>query len=66
VTVLILWVAVADLLRQGRLETVLSAGRAELAAPLLVALVITTAICGRITGSGRCGALMPCTTAWKS
>ena len=33
VTVLILWVAVTELLRQGRLETVLSAGRAELAAP---------------------------------
>jgi len=47
VTVLILWVAVADLLRQGRLETVLSAGRAELAAPLLVALVVTTGICER-------------------
>src|SRR5712691_4383774 len=35
VTVLVVWVAVTALLRQGRLETVLSAGRAELAAPLL-------------------------------
>ena len=45
VTILITWVAVAGLLRQGRLETVLSAGRAELAAPLLVALVVATGIC---------------------
>lgn len=37
----IVWVGVAGLLRQGRLETVLSAGRAELAAPLLIALVVT-------------------------
>ena len=44
ITALILWAAVADLLRQGRLETVLSAGRAELAAPLLVALVVATGI----------------------
>ena len=44
-TILIIWVAVAGLLRQGRLETVLSAGRAELAAPLLVALVVATGIC---------------------
>ena len=36
VTILIVWVAVSALLRQGRLETVFSAGRAELAAPLLV------------------------------
>ncbi len=48
ITALILWVAVADLLRQGRLEAVLSAGRAELAAPLLIALVIATGICERI------------------
>jgi sterol desaturase/sphingolipid hydroxylase (fatty acid hydroxylase superfamily) len=44
-TIFITWVAVAGLLRQGRLETVLSAGRAELAAPLLVALVVATGIC---------------------
>ena len=44
----ILWVAVTNLLRQGRLGTVLSAGRAELAAPLLVALVVATGICERI------------------
>jgi len=47
-TSLILLVAVDALLRQGRLGTVLAAGRAELAAPLLVALVIATGICERI------------------
>jgi sterol desaturase/sphingolipid hydroxylase (fatty acid hydroxylase superfamily) len=52
-TVLIVWVAVADLLRQGRLQAVLSAGRAELAAPLLVALVIATGICERIWPAER-------------
>ena len=44
----VLWVAVDELLRQGRLETVLSAGWAQLAAPLLVALVVATGICERI------------------
>jgi sterol desaturase/sphingolipid hydroxylase (fatty acid hydroxylase superfamily) len=53
ITVLVLWVAVAGLLRQGRLETVLSAGRAELAAPLLVALVVATGICERIWPAER-------------
>jgi sterol desaturase/sphingolipid hydroxylase (fatty acid hydroxylase superfamily) len=48
VTALLVGVAVAGLLRQGRLETVLSAGWAELAAPLLVALVVATGICERI------------------
>ena len=52
-TALIVWVAVASLLRQGRLETVLSAGRAELAAPLLVALVVVTGICERIWPAER-------------
>jgi sterol desaturase/sphingolipid hydroxylase (fatty acid hydroxylase superfamily) len=52
-TVYILWVAVADLLGQGSLETVLSAGRAELAAPLLVALVVLTGICERIWPAER-------------
>jgi sterol desaturase/sphingolipid hydroxylase (fatty acid hydroxylase superfamily) len=52
-TVCILWVAVADLLRQGSLETVLSAGRAELAAPLLVVLVVVTGICERIWPAER-------------
>lgn len=47
-TGLIVWVAVASLLTQGRLWAVLSAGRAELAAPLLIALVIATGICERI------------------
>jgi sterol desaturase/sphingolipid hydroxylase (fatty acid hydroxylase superfamily) len=53
VTVLILWVAVAGLLRQGRLENVLSAGRAELAAPLLVVLVVATGVCERIWPAER-------------
>jgi len=52
-TVLILLVAVAELLRQGRLESVLSAGRAELAAPLLVALVVATGVCERIWPAER-------------
>jgi sterol desaturase/sphingolipid hydroxylase (fatty acid hydroxylase superfamily) len=52
-TALIVWVAVADLLRQGRLETVLSAGRAELAAPLLIGLVVATGICERIWPAER-------------
>jgi sterol desaturase/sphingolipid hydroxylase (fatty acid hydroxylase superfamily) len=52
-TVVVLWAAVADLLRQGRLETVLSAGRAELAAPLLVALVVLTGICEGIWPAER-------------
>lgn len=52
-TAFILWVAVTGLLRQGRLETVLSAGRAELAAPLLVALVAVTGICERIWPAER-------------
>jgi sterol desaturase/sphingolipid hydroxylase (fatty acid hydroxylase superfamily) len=53
VTVAVLWAAIADLLRQGRLEAVLSAGRAELAAPLLVVLVVVTGICERIWPAER-------------
>ena len=53
VTALVLWVGVAGLLRQGRLGTVLWAGWAELAAPLLVALVVATAICERIWPAER-------------
>jgi sterol desaturase/sphingolipid hydroxylase (fatty acid hydroxylase superfamily) len=53
ITVGILWVAVAGLLSQGGLGTVLSAGRAELAAPLLVALVVATGICERIWPAER-------------
>lgn len=53
VTLLVLWVAIAELLWQGRLETVLSAGRAELAAPLLVALVVVAGICERIWPAER-------------
>src|SRR3984885_5708168 len=52
-TVAVLGAAGADLLRQGRLETVLSAGRAELAAPLLVALVVLTGICERMWPAER-------------
>jgi sterol desaturase/sphingolipid hydroxylase (fatty acid hydroxylase superfamily) len=52
-TVAIVWVAVAELLRQGRLAAVLSAGRAELAAPLLVVLVVTTGICERVWPAER-------------
>lgn len=48
VTAVIVWAGVADLLRQGRLETVLRAGWAELAAPILIALVVATGICERI------------------
>jgi sterol desaturase/sphingolipid hydroxylase (fatty acid hydroxylase superfamily) len=57
ITGAVLWVAVADLLGQGRLATVLSAGRAELAAPLLVALVVATGICERIWPAERRPAL---------
>ena len=53
VTAAVVWAAVADLLRQGRLETVLSAGRAELAAPLLIALVVLTGICERLWPAER-------------
>jgi len=53
ITVWVLWVAVAGLLRQGALGTVLSAGRAELAAPVLVALVVATGICERIWPAER-------------
>jgi len=53
VTGVVLWVAVAALLRQGRFEIVLSAGRAELAAPLLVALVVATGMCERIWPAER-------------
>ena len=48
VTVFLLWVAVTGLLRQGSLGTVLLAGWAELAAPLLVGLVVVTGVCERI------------------
>ena len=53
ITVCVLWVAVGGLLRQGRLGTVLWAGRAELAAPLLVALVVATGVCERIWPAER-------------
>ena len=56
-TVLIVWVAAADLVRQGRLAAVLSAGRTELAAPLLIALVVTTGMCERIWPAERRPAL---------
>jgi len=53
VTAAIAWVAMASLLKQGRLESVLSAGRAELAAPLLVVLVVLTGISERIWPAER-------------
>jgi sterol desaturase/sphingolipid hydroxylase (fatty acid hydroxylase superfamily) len=53
ITALILWAAVASLLPQGQLGTVLSAGRAELAAPLLIGLVVATGICERIWPAER-------------
>jgi len=53
ITALILWVAVADLQQHGRLAAALSAGRAELAAPLLIALVVATGICERIWPAER-------------
>jgi sterol desaturase/sphingolipid hydroxylase (fatty acid hydroxylase superfamily) len=49
----ILWVAVARLLSQGNLGRVLTAGWAELAAPLLIALVVVTGICERIWPAER-------------
>jgi sterol desaturase/sphingolipid hydroxylase (fatty acid hydroxylase superfamily) len=52
-TGVVIWAAVAELLRQGRLETVLSAGRAQLAAPLLIGLVVATGICERIWPAER-------------
>ena len=53
ITALILWAAIASLLPQGQLGTVLSAGRAELAAPLLIGLVVATGICERIWPAER-------------
>ena len=52
-TALIVWAGVAVLLRQGQLQSVLSAGRAELAAPLLIALVVGTGICERFWPAER-------------
>ena len=52
-TALIVWAAVAVLLRQGQLQAVLSAGRAELAAPLLIVLVVGTGICERFWPAER-------------
>jgi sterol desaturase/sphingolipid hydroxylase (fatty acid hydroxylase superfamily) len=53
ITIVVVWAAVADLLRNGSLETVLSAGRAQLAAPLLIGLVIATGICEQIWPAER-------------
>jgi sterol desaturase/sphingolipid hydroxylase (fatty acid hydroxylase superfamily) len=53
VTAVVLCVAVAALVRQGSLERVLSAGWAELAAPVLVALVVAVSICERIWPAER-------------
>src|SRR5215470_15860771 len=48
VTAVLLGVAVSSLLSRGNLETVLRSGWAELAAPLLVGLVIVAGTCERI------------------
>jgi sterol desaturase/sphingolipid hydroxylase (fatty acid hydroxylase superfamily) len=53
ITGLVLWAAVSELLWQGRLGSVLSAGRAELAAPVLIALVVATGICERLWPAER-------------
>jgi sterol desaturase/sphingolipid hydroxylase (fatty acid hydroxylase superfamily) len=52
-TAFVVRAAISQLLQQGRMETVLAAGRAELAAPLLVALVVATGICERIWPAER-------------
>ena len=56
ITGLVLWVAIVTLLGQGQLETVLSAGRGELAAPLLIVLVVATGMCERMwpASAARC------------
>jgi len=48
VTAVVVWAGVAELLQGGRLESVLTAGWAELAAPALIALVAGTGICEQI------------------
>jgi sterol desaturase/sphingolipid hydroxylase (fatty acid hydroxylase superfamily) len=53
VTGVIVWAGAAELFRQSRLEMVLRAGWAELAAPLLVALVVATGVCERIWPAER-------------
>ncbi|MGH9171797.1 MAG: sterol desaturase family protein [Acidimicrobiales bacterium] len=47
VTGLLVWAAVSNLVRHGNLASEISAGRAELAAPLLVGLVVLTGVCER-------------------
>jgi sterol desaturase/sphingolipid hydroxylase (fatty acid hydroxylase superfamily) len=53
ITVVIVWVAVTHLVRQGNLGAVLASGRAELAAPSLMALVVVTGICERFWPAER-------------
>jgi sterol desaturase/sphingolipid hydroxylase (fatty acid hydroxylase superfamily) len=48
VTVFVVWVAVAGLIGQGRLEATLRGGWAELADPILVAMVVGAGVCERI------------------
>jgi sterol desaturase/sphingolipid hydroxylase (fatty acid hydroxylase superfamily) len=48
VTGVIVWAGAAELFSHSRLEVVLRAGWAELAAPLLIALVVATGVCERI------------------
>jgi sterol desaturase/sphingolipid hydroxylase (fatty acid hydroxylase superfamily) len=47
-TVFVVWVAIAGLLSQGGLQTALRGGWAELADPVLVAMVVAAGICERI------------------
>jgi sterol desaturase/sphingolipid hydroxylase (fatty acid hydroxylase superfamily) len=53
VTVLLVWVAIAGLLSQGSLGAALRGGWAELADPVLVAMVVAAAICERIWPAER-------------
>src|SRR5215471_14889 len=53
VTGVVVWAGTAELLSQARLEMVLSAGWAELAGPLLVALVVAIGVCERIWPAQR-------------
>ena len=53
VTGVVVWAGAAELLSQARLEMVLRAGWAELAAPLLVALVVATGVCERLWPAER-------------
>jgi sterol desaturase/sphingolipid hydroxylase (fatty acid hydroxylase superfamily) len=53
ITGVIVWAAVSYLLTRGSLESTLSAGRAELAAPVLIGLVVATALCEQVWPAER-------------